>query len=88
MSDNNQNEIKETWKDKAIVIVGALFVLFVFRLLGRTFGFSIIFGLFGGYYVYKYILKTKNAAISIFVGLASALFITLFMFNILSMLFK
>tara|TARA_B110000196_G_C20804414_1_gene501669 strand:+ start:58 stop:324 length:267 start_codon:yes stop_codon:yes gene_type:complete len=88
MSDNNQNEIKETWKEKSVGIVGALIVFAVFRLLGRTFGFSIIFGLFGGYYVYKYILETKNAAISVFIGLASAFFITLIMFNIISMLFR
>ena len=88
MSDNNQNEIKETWKDKALVALGALLVFIVFRILGRIFGISAIVGLFGGYYVYEYIAKTKSTSISILTGMVSALMITLFVFNVLSILFK
>lgn len=88
MSDNNKNEIKETWKDKLIAIIGLLIALVVFNTLGRIFGYSVIIGLFGGYYVYEYILETKNVTISVFTGLITVFMITLIMFNILSMLFK
>ena len=88
MSDNNQNEIKETWKDKVLFALGGLLVFIVFRTLGRIFGISAIVGLFGGYYVYEYIVKTKSAAISLLAGAVSALMIALFIFNILLMLFE
>ena len=30
MSDNNKNEIKETWKDKVFLVLGGLLILVIF----------------------------------------------------------
>ena len=88
MSDNNKNEIKETWIDKVFLVLGGLLILVIFRLVGRAFGISAIAGLIGGVYVYEYIAKTRSTVISIIVGVISSFMITFYGYILFTALFS